>query len=120
MTLPLLVLGVLAVIAGGMLIGVPGTGHGFAQLFPGDPEASSLPIMLMSTAVALAGIALAYAAYAVKVVSPAAFKDAGALRLRALQERLVSERRVGMVCHAVVLAGSASPPGSTGTWWMGW
>ena len=100
MTLPLLALGVLAVIGGGMLLAVPGTGHGFAQLFPGDPETSSLPIMLVSTAVALAGIALAYAAYAVKVVSPAAFNAAGAVRLRALQERLVSERRVGMVCHA--------------------
>ena len=33
MTLPLLALGLLAVVAGGLLIAVPGTGHGFGQLF---------------------------------------------------------------------------------------
>jgi NADH-quinone oxidoreductase subunit L len=74
---PLVILGTLAVIAGGWLKqSVPGTGHGFAALFhAGGHEEFSVVVMALSVAAAVGGIGLAWAAYSKGTVSSAAFNQ---------------------------------------------
>jgi len=109
MTLPLLVLGALAVIAGGLLITVPGTGHGFGQLFEtaAGAEGPAYGVMILSTVAALAGIALAYAAYGAKVVSPAAFNARLPFVYALFKNAWYLDRAWVWFATRVVLAGSA-------------
>ncbi|MDY0059404.1 MAG: NADH-quinone oxidoreductase subunit L [Myxococcota bacterium] len=78
MTLPLVVLGVLSVVGG--LVGIPALTHNFEHFIPtpGHEGHFSLPIALVSTLVALAGIGLAWLIYGAKKIS------AESLRLKAL------------------------------------
>ena len=106
---PLVILGTLAVIAGAWLKhSVPGTGHGFAGLFPaeGAGEEVSYLVMGLSIAAALGGIALAWAAYARQLVSPAAFNRRFPAVYALLKNAWYCNRAWEIFATQVVMAGA--------------
>lgn len=106
---PLVILGVLAVVAGGWLKqSVPGTGHGFAGLFAeGEHEPFSALVMGLSILAALGGIALAWAAYSRNLVSSAAFNRRFPAVYALLKHAWYLNRAWELFATQVVIAGSA-------------
>jgi NADH-quinone oxidoreductase subunit L len=112
MTGPLVILGTLAVIAGGLVLLVPGTGLSFDHYlghglhYPAMPEEPSYFVMGLSTLAALAGIALAWAAYVKGSVSSAAFNRRFPAVYALLKNAWYLNRAWELFATRVVLAGS--------------
>ncbi len=109
MTGPLAFLGVMAVIAGALLVWrVPLTGKGFAALFPvhGEHEGMSYLVMGISIIAAVAGVALAWATYSAKLVSSAAFNRRFPAIYALLKNAWYFNRAWEIFATQVVLAGS--------------
>jgi NADH-quinone oxidoreductase subunit L len=109
MTGPLLVLGFLALVRGFWLkASVPGVGEGIGAFLGGKHHgANELPLMLLSTAIALAGLGLAYLAYAKKVVNPAAFHRAFPWVRNGMQNKWWIDAAWEYFATRIVIAGSA-------------
>ena len=108
MAAPLVILAALAAVAGGMKVSVPGSGEGFGELirFGDEHEAVSRLAMALSIGAALAGIALAWAAYRANLVSPAAFNARLPRLYRLLKNAWYLNRAWELFAIRVVIAGS--------------
>jgi NADH-quinone oxidoreductase subunit L len=106
---PLVILAVLAAVAGGLKASVPGAGQGFGELvrFGEAHQAVSYPAMLLSIGAALVGIALAWAAYRARLVSPAAFNARFPQLYQLLKNAWYMNRAWELFATRVVIAGSA-------------
>jgi len=106
---PLVVLAALAVVAGGIKYLVPGTGRGLGELLLRTPseEHVSYLAMALSLIAALAGIALAWAAYRAKLVSPAAFNRRFSAVHALLKNAWYFNRGWELFATRVVIGGSA-------------
>jgi NADH-quinone oxidoreductase subunit L len=106
---PLVLLAALALVAGGLKWMVPGAGKGFGELMhaAGGAEATSYLVVALSTAAALAGIALAWSAYHARLVSPAAFNARFPSLYLLLKNAWYLNRAWEAFATRVVIAGSA-------------
>jgi len=106
---PLVILAVLAAVAGGLKASVPGAGQGFGELvrFGEAHEAVSYLAMILSIGAALLGIALAWAAYRRNFVSPAAFNASFPQVYLLLKNAWYLNRAWELFATQIVIAGSA-------------
>jgi NADH-quinone oxidoreductase subunit L len=109
MTAPLLVLGFLALVSGFWLkASVPGVGEGIGAFLGGEHRgANELPLMLLSSAVALAGLGLAYLAYAKKAINISAFHRAFPWVRNGMQNKWWIDAAWEFFATRIVIAGSA-------------
>ena len=123
MTGPLALLGVLALLAGAVLVWrVPFTGQGFAAFFPmpGAHEGAAPAVMATSLLAAAAGVGLAWAAYSAQLVSPAAFNRRFPAVYALLKNAWYFNRAWELLRRGWCWPALCSPPGATGTSSTAW
>jgi len=109
---PLVIFAALAAVAGGLKLLVPGTGRGLGELLVGAHRAEHVSYLaiILSTCAALAGIALAWAAYGPasgRLISPAAFNRRFPALHALLKNAWYFNRAWELFATRVVIAGSA-------------
>jgi NADH-quinone oxidoreductase subunit L len=108
MTVPLLLLAVLAVVAGALKIRVPLTGAGIADVihFGHESETTSALVVAASFLLAMAGIGVAWAAYRVERISPVTFNARFPGLYRLLKNAWYLNRAWELFATRVVIAGA--------------